>query len=184
MEQPSGTVQRMNWGCGSVRPVGWINADRLHGDNIAVTADIVHGLPIADDTLDYIVSIHALQDLPFMDVVPALTELKRVLRSGGVLRLGLPDLDRAIVAYLSGDKDYFYIPDRESQTIGGKLAAQMTWYGSSRMLFTWDSISEWLEKAGFTSVLRCHFGTTASRYPEIVELDDRERESLFVEAVK
>ena len=36
-------------------------------------------------------------------------------------------------------------------------------------------------RAGFTDVRRCAFRQTASRYPDIVSLDDRERETLFVE---
>ena len=41
-----------------------------------------------------------------------------------------------------------------------------------------------LLKAGFSRVMHCGFKETATRWPEIVELDNRERESLFVEAVK
>ena len=39
-------------------------------------------------------------------------------------------------------------------------------------------------QAGFSRVDHLSFKKTASRYPEIVELDNREQESLFVEAVK
>ena len=56
-----------------------------------------------DGRFHYAVSIHGLQDLPYPDVVPVLRELRRVVRPGGVLRLGLPDLDRSIEAYRRGD---------------------------------------------------------------------------------
>ncbi len=46
----------------------------------------------------------------------------------------------------------------------------------------WDYAREVLERAGFRDLRRCVFGQTASRYPDIVSLDNRERESLFVEA--
>jgi predicted SAM-dependent methyltransferase len=176
--------RRLHWGCGEVRPAGWLNADIHGGPGVALEGDIRDGLPLQSDSVDYVVSIHALQDLPFLDVAPALRELRRVLRPGSVLRLGLPDLDRAIAAYQRGDRHYFYVPDSDAECIGGKLAAQMTWFGSSRMLFTWESTEEWLRRAGFGQVARCAFGETRSRYPEIVELDSRERESLFAEAVK
>jgi len=61
---------------------------------------------------------------------------------------------------------------------------QMLWYGYSRMLFTADFIEELLLGSGFTSVDHCGYGKTASVHPQIVELDNRERESLFVEATK
>ncbi len=44
--------------------------------------------------------------------------------------------------------------------------------------------SELLLRAGFRRVARCAFRLTSSGYGDIVELDNRERESLFVEAVK
>ena len=60
----------------------------------------------------------------------------------------------------------------------------MTWYGDSRILFTYDFAREMLLEAAFARVTRCAFRETASPFPEIVELDNRERESLFVEALK
>jgi hypothetical protein len=60
----------------------------------------------------------------------------------------------------------------------------MTWYGSVRALFTFDFLEELLRTAGFREVRRCAHGQTADPYPEIVELDNRPRESLIVEGVK
>ena len=94
VEQTS-AVRRLNWGCGTHPEPGWINSDRKTAPGIDISCDIRQGLPIADASLDYIVSIHALQELPYPDLVPALSELHRVLRPGGVVRLGLPDLDKA-----------------------------------------------------------------------------------------
>jgi predicted SAM-dependent methyltransferase len=146
--------------------------------------DIRRGLPAPDDSFDYAVSIHALEQVPYLDAVPVLRELRRVLRPDGVLRLGLPDLDRAVRAYVAGEREYFLVPDDEVRALGGKLSVQMTWYGSSRLLLTYDFVEELLLKAGFRSVRRCEFGETASPYPDIVELDNRRRESFFAEAVK
>jgi predicted SAM-dependent methyltransferase len=177
-------VRRLNWGCGPQPAPGWINADLLTAPGIEISRDIRDGLPLESESVRYIVSIHALQDLPYLDVVPALRELRRVLEPGGVLRLALPDLERAIAAYQRNDPGYFYIPDEESATLSGKLIVQMTWYGSSRMMFTYEFARELLLRAGFRDVSRCAYRETASPFPEIVELDNRERETLFVEGVK
>ena len=60
----------------------------------------------------------------------------------------------------------------------------MIWYGYSRTLFTTDFALELLEKAGFVDVAACSYQVTASGIPGIVELDNREDESLFVEGRK
>jgi predicted SAM-dependent methyltransferase len=177
-------VARLNWGCGPTPAPGWINADRLRAPGIELCGDIREGLALADGAVEYAVAMHALQDVPYLDVVPVLQELRRVLRPGGVLRLGVPDLERALAACARGARDYFYIPDAEVQTLTGKLIVQMTWYGSVRTPFTWEFARELLDKAGFRRVVRCAFRLTASPHTAIVELDNRERESLFVEAVR
>jgi SAM-dependent methyltransferase len=177
-------VRRLNWGCGPAPAVGWINADRLGSPGIELSGDIRTGLALGDDSIDYAVAIHGLQDLPYLDVVPALRELRRVLRPGGVLRLALPDLERSIEAWRRGDPAYFYIRDDEVTSISGKLIVQAIWYGSTRTPFTWDFLKELALRAGFRRVTRCAFHRTASAWPDIVALDNRERESLFAEAVK
>lgn len=177
-------VDRLHWGCGSTRPAGWVNADRQSGAGIDISCDIRDGLPIDDDTFDYAVSVHALQEVPLDELVAVLRELRRVLRSGGVLRLVLPDARKAIDAYLAGNADHFLVPDEDARSLGGKFVTHILWYGHSRTMFTTDFIVELLEDAGYSRVEVCGFNQTASAYSGIVELDNRPEESLYVEAVK
>jgi SAM-dependent methyltransferase len=177
-------VKRLHWGCGASAHPGWINSDRGDYPGVDVVCDIREGLPLDTDSIDYAVSIHALPELPYPALIPALRELRRVLKPGGVLRLALPDLEKSLDAYRSGDRDHFLIPDEEMTSMGGKLVAQLVWYGYSRTPFVRDFVEEILVKAGFSRVNQLEYRETASAYPEIVELDNREAESLFVEAVK
>ena len=177
-------VKRLNWGCGLEPEPGWINSDLKEGPGIDLSCDIREGLPLDDDSVDYAVSVHALPEIPYPDLVPALRELLRVLRPGGVLRLVLPDLERGIRAHLQGETDYFLVPDDEVRSPGGKLIVHMLWYGYSRSLFTTDFTEELLLKAGFADTARCAYRRTSSAFPEIVALDNRERESLYVEGTK
>lgn len=177
-------VKRFNWGCGNTHPRGWINSDIKVAPGIQVSCDIRQGLPIPNDNFDYAVSVHALPELAYDELVPALKELRRVLKPGGTLRLVLPDILKTFDAFRAGDRDYFGVPDEEVERLASKLALQLVWYGYTRSLFTADFTEELLLKSGFTSVAHCAFKQTRSRWPEIVELDNRERESLFVEATK
>jgi SAM-dependent methyltransferase len=177
-------VKRLNWGCGEHFAAGWINSDVKGHPGVDLVADIRQGLPLQRDSIDYAVGIHVLPELAYPDLVPALEELHRVLVPGGTLRLALPDLRRGIDAYLAGDEDYFKVGRDEVASLGGRFIVQMLWYGYSRSLFTADFALELLERAGFEEVRQCAFGETDSGIAEIVALDNREEESLFVEGRK
>src|SRR5215212_3112947 len=178
------TIRRLQFGCGSFPAEGWINTNLLPGEGVELSCDIRDGLPLPSDSIQYIASMHALVELPYLEVVPALRELHRILEPGGMLRLGLPDLDRAIRAYLAGDRAYFNVPDDEMASIDGKFVVQMTWYGTNLMMFTPAVARELLERAGFREVRQAEYRQTTGPFPEIVELDNRPKESFFVEAVK
>jgi predicted SAM-dependent methyltransferase len=177
-------MRRLNLGCGPHPPAGWINADWRAGPGVDLVGDIRDGLALPDAHVDVAVAMHFLQDLFWPDIPPALRELHRVLKPGGRLRLGLPDLDRAIDAYRRGDAGYFHVPDEDARSVGAKLVTQIIWYGSVHTPFTFDFAAELLEDAGFVDIRRCAFRETASGLEGITELDNRERESLFVEATR
>lgn len=177
-------IRRLNWGCGSWVEPGWINSDIKDEHGAELVGDIRDGLALDSGSIDYAVSIHALPEFTCAEIVPVLVELHRVLKPGGVLRLGLPDLFRAVSAYQRGDKGYFLVPDRDARSLGAKLVMQMHWYGYSKTVFTSEFIEEMLLKAGFNEVRHCTYKVTKSEWPEIVTLDNREAESLFVEGYK
>jgi len=177
-------IRRLNWGCGTITSYGWVNSDIQAWPGVDVVADIRQGLPIEDDAFDYIVSIHALPEIPYHDLDRAIAELRRVLKPGGVLRLGLPDMDKAIDAYRAGDVDYFLISEEEVKSLSGRMIVQLLWRGRSRSMFTTEFTAELLTRNGFQGVQPCSFRETRSSFPGITELDDRPIESLFIEASK
>lgn len=181
---PASELRRLNWGCGSHVGPGWINTDIKEAPEVDLVADIRQGLPLEDDSIEYAVSVHALPELGYGEIIPALRELKRVLRPGGVLRLVLPDLQKAIDAYVRRDHGYFHLVEEDATTLGGRLVTQILWYGYSRTLFTSDFTAELLAKAGYVDVVSCQPHRTVSRFDEIIELDNREGESLFIEGTK
>jgi SAM-dependent methyltransferase len=177
-------LRRLNWGCGSWVEPGWINSDIKDDQGADLVCDIRHGLTLDTGSIDYAVSVHALPEFSCAEIVPVLQELHRVLKPGGALRLVLPDLLKGVEAYQRGDREYFLVPDEDARSLGAKLVLQLFWYGYSKTTFTPDYIEEALVKAGFAAVKHCQFKNTTTPWPEIVTLDNRPAESLFVEAYK
>jgi hypothetical protein len=71
-----------------------------------------------------------------------------------------------------------------ASTISGKMITQLLWYSISHCMFTAEFATELVTRSGFRQVQICRFRETKSEHPGIVELDDREMESFFVEATK
>jgi SAM-dependent methyltransferase len=177
-------VTRLHIGCGKFPRPGWVNLDNKVRPGVDCVADLRAELPFPDASFDYAVAIHVLPHIPLSGLVAALGRVRRVLKPGGVLRLALPDLEKAIDAYRRRDAGYFAVPDAQWKSLGAKLVAQIVWHNDLVTPFTYDLAAEALAKAGFASVSRCDFRQTRSRFPDIVALDNRERESLFVEATR
>jgi SAM-dependent methyltransferase len=174
-------VNRLHWGCGPVLPISWVSSDRDdHGQHHA--GDIRDGLPWDDATFDYTVSHHSLQMLAWPDLAPALAELRRVTRVGGWLRLSVPDLLAAVYAYEVGDADHFQVDDNHEKTLDGKFCLYLSQAGSTRSVFTYLWLEDLLIRAGWVNPHRVGFCVTSSPHADIVSLDSRPAESIFVEA--
>lgn len=90
----------VNLGCGGRYHPLWINLD-FRGDGIHVLPwDLREGLPFLDGSCDAIYSSHVLEHLDRKTSQLFLGECRRVLKSGGILRLALPDLEAIVRSYL------------------------------------------------------------------------------------
>jgi predicted SAM-dependent methyltransferase len=177
-------MDRLNLGCGPTARLGWINCDIDPWPGVNIVTNITKNIPLADNSMDYIVSIHVLPEIPYRDLDDVLQQIHRILKPGGVVRLSLPDADLAIQAYLNQDRDYFLIGDEIVQDLGAKMIVQLTWFGQSRCLFTYGMIRELLARNGFIDIEKCSFRVSPSQLLGITDLDDRPLESLFIEARK
>jgi hypothetical protein len=175
--------KRLHWGCGELRPDDWINADSQPGPGVDIACDIIiDGLPLESDSMELVYCSPALQSLPAHELVPALRELRRVLKPGGLLRLCVPDFDRALQAYRREGQSWRWCWDWETQD--GNFLTQLTNYGYARSLFTREFMNELLCKAGFCDISTAAFGRSSSPVPGCADLDRRPDECLFTEASK
>jgi len=90
----------INVGCGSRIHPDWMNLD-LHAHAPGVIAcDLTKGIPVGDGEADVVYAAAVLEHIRPVDVPGFLAECRRVLKSGGVLRLAVPDLEQQARVYL------------------------------------------------------------------------------------
>lgn len=170
------SVRRLNMGSGYINPPDWTNVDILdYGGN--VVADVLEGLPFDDEYFDFVLMNHVLQMFGYEEIPIVLREIWRVMKKGATLRILTPDLDKAVAAYETGNRDYFPISDDLEASLQGKFARYLMWHGETHSAFGLNSMRDMLYRNGFIiSERRCKFGEC--------DLDSRENESLIVEAIK
>lgn len=77
-------MNKVNFGCGSNRLEGWNNFD--------MDVDIRKPLPMSSNSVHFILAEHVLEHTTHRQAWGFLCECKRILKSGGVVRIGVPDI--------------------------------------------------------------------------------------------
>ena len=100
------TPLSLNLGCGKDYKPGWVNIDANLYKNIKkldIKYDLSKGIPFQDNSVDYIFNEHFLEHLTVKEGLYFLKECKRTLKSGGVLRIAMPNLEEAMKIYFDSD---------------------------------------------------------------------------------
>ncbi len=90
-------ITRLHLGCGRVKYPGYLNCD-IQGD-VDQIIDL-QILPFENNSVDEICSHHALEHIPYRKIELTLREWYRVLKPGGYLDLGLPDIELVCTKFL------------------------------------------------------------------------------------
>ncbi len=136
--------------------------------------DFRYGIPLPDDSADYLYSSHFLEHLDKRMGHYLLVECYRVLKPGGALRIAAPDLEHAWRMYQTGEKermlhDYFFIDGA-------------TGFSQHRYLYDYQMLADIFKEIGFVHIVRAVF--RQGRVPDLDLLDNRADYTLFVEAQK
>jgi predicted SAM-dependent methyltransferase len=177
---------KLNFGCGSIQPKGWWHVDKDYKtfQTLAPEAPIIHDSTslMADNFFDIIVAHAVVQQFEWHETVKELKELYRILKPGGVIRISLPDIEAGFINFRESNIDWF--PNGE-EDLHDRFCAWLTWYSTSKTLFTRKAIINKLAEAGFKYIFPVGFmETDRPEYLEAVELDTRDGEFYFIEAQK
>ena len=93
----------INLACGSffVDNSNWINFDYSSSSNSVKKANLLKRLPLKQEIADLVYSSHFLEHIPYAKVTDFLTEILRILKPGGGVRLVLPDLENMANSYVN-----------------------------------------------------------------------------------
>jgi predicted SAM-dependent methyltransferase len=202
----------LNIGCGAMRPpyneecgvpkhlIGDINTPWLNMDTLRdsfkdplclemvllskefnyIEHDLRKPMPFLDGHFDGILASHVLEHLDLQETLVILNECKRVLKDGGVLRISVPDAERFYSLSLKekiGPVNWGE-PGRE----GVSFMRYALFFEQHKQVFSKQVLFCYLLETDFSAFSEVKFQQTIC--PGLADLDNRERFSLFVEAVK
>lgn len=98
-------MKLVNIGCGEVFHPAWVNLDVAPVASGVRRFDARRPLPLADGEADAVYHSHLLEHLQPPAAAGLLGECRRILRSGGVVRVVVPDLAGIARAYLDALSD-------------------------------------------------------------------------------
>jgi predicted SAM-dependent methyltransferase len=180
---------RLHLGCGGLYKKGWINIDTQLSraalwvdikERMYLMWDLRRGLPFPDNSVQAIFSEHLLEHFDYGAGLALLKECYRVLQSGGVLRIGVPDLERYVHSYNGSDP---IIDDcRPGRPTRAIALSEIFYHYGHRAVYDYETLALACREAGFSSVEHSTFAQ--GRLGAEVDSESRRPETLYVEGTK
>ncbi len=160
---------------------------RFARENNIEYGDATKGLPVQDESVDVLYSSHMLEHLDRNEVDKFLKEAFRVLRSGGIIRIAVPDIKKEVEQYSeSGDADAFiestHLCVPRPRTLAQRLRLLLVGTRHHQWMYDGNSLSRLLQKHGFVNTEVMPASQTEISDHEPLDLQERVSESVYVEA--
>jgi predicted SAM-dependent methyltransferase len=149
----------INLGAGALQDARWINVD-IEPQDGAYFADLRDPLPLRDGSVRHIHCEHFLEHLEYYYAQKFLAECVRVLGAGGSMRIIVPDAEKYIRAYASGDSAFFERlrelgnPAEPFRTPIEIINQMFTMSGSHRFGWDFETLELAAREAGFARIER------------------------------
>jgi predicted SAM-dependent methyltransferase len=169
---------RLHLGSGNEHKDGWVNVD-LAGYPVEAAWNLARPLPLPDGSVEAIFHEHLLEHLMLEEGLAFCRECHRLLRPGGVLRIGVPDAGAAARSY-AGDPGAFLEQARPGRPTAMLALQELFYYPGHRTMYDFETLALLLRAAGFDRPEQRAFGETALEPPP--DSTHRRAETLYVEA--
>ena len=137
---------KLNLGPAELRYEDEIGIDLFPTPGADIIADI-RKLPIANNSCEFVRLDHVLEHFSIREATSIILEIKRVLCTGGIIRIGVPDLEKTFENYLKAktkfDKLYYL------RVIYGSQVSEGQYHKSG---YDKDSLYKMLETLDFKNI--------------------------------
>jgi predicted SAM-dependent methyltransferase len=180
----------INLGCGGAVFKRWLNIDSEYPWHVDMLWDLTKGLPFLPEAcISAVYSEHFMEHIPRKVALTLMRDCFRGLRSGGHIRIAMPDLDDMMKNYAAGA----HLPhdDKEfEEEFGGMFHTRCEWFNVAMRawghtyVYNFEDAGLLLQAAGFVDVVRKELND--SDVPMLANRETRPavQSSLILEARK
>lgn len=177
---------KLHLGCGSRHIPGFVHIDAQAAAHVDIVGSVAR-LPMPEATVSLIYASHVLEHFNRAEYKSVLAEWFRVLRSGGILRLAVPDFAACASIYYERG-----LEDGLSGLVGLIMGGQRNSYDFHKMIFDEEFLRRDLLDTGFREARRWDWRLTehagvddfSQAYIPHLQKDGGRLMSLNLEAVK
>lgn len=161
----------------------WVNVDGFSDRNVHFVLDFGRHLAFSDATFDGVFSEHVFEHFTLADAQKLASEIVRILKPGGTLRVIVPDAETIMRKYFADPRDLM-IRRMPVTTAAEAVNSYFRQNQEHQFMYDYESLSKMLIDAGFAKVCRQAFLSSATGIPIAIDDPRYEWESLYVEATK
>jgi predicted SAM-dependent methyltransferase len=175
----SGQELKLHLGCGEVKLDGWANVDLVGAGAADFIWDLRESLPFPAGSVNAIFHEHLLEHLTYWQGASLFGECRRLLRPGGILRVGVPDFGHYARDYAGSGE---FINQMRAYTPTRLLALAEVAY-CHKHLSVWDgeTLISLFRDSGFMQAETRRSGESSLGLAP--DADYREPETVYVEGI-
>jgi predicted SAM-dependent methyltransferase len=158
-------------------------------NNKIIFVDAKKKIPLPNASVECIYTSHMIEHLSRDEAIFFLNESIRVLESGGILRIAIPDLKLVVSSYVKNqDADVFmekiFVAPPPINNIKQKISLFFNGYRHHQWMYDEKSLTKLIKTLGFRKIFICKPGETNIIDPGNLNLYERSEDSIYVEALK